>query len=228
MSALWGLGQMSFVKTIVAVDADVDVQNEAQILKLLLDKVDLARDLFFSEGILDVLNHASDRALYGSKLGIDATCVIDGEPPRTPVPDKMPTPEAGLAEQIKENFPEVRSSRLVHLSARRPILLVALDKQQPGQGKEFIQNFFKDEAFSSVGVLLVLEAHVNLDNTSQVLWKLFNNLDPKRDVQISGQRAGIDVTRKMPEEGYRQNWPEEIVMSDEIKQRVDQKWPNLF
>jgi len=228
MSALWGLGQMSFVKTIVAVDADVDVQDEAQILKLLLDKVDLARDLFFSEGILDVLNHASDRALYGSKLGIDATCVIDGEPPRTPVPDKMPPPEAGLAEQIKENFPEVRSSRLVHLSARRPILLVALDKQQPGQGKEFIQNFFKDEAFSSVGVLLVLEAHVNLDNTSQVLWKLFNNLDPKRDVQISGQRAGIDVTRKMPEEGYRQNWPEEIVMSDEIKQRVDQKWPNLF
>ena len=228
MSALWGLGQMSFVKTIVAVDADVDVQDEAQILKLLLDKVDLGRDLFFSEGILDVLNHASDQALYGSKLGIDATCVIDGEPPRTPVPDKMPTPEAGLAEQIKENFPEVRSSRLVHLSARRPILLVALDKQQPGQGKEFIQNFFKDEAFASVGVLLVLEAHVNLDNTSQVLWKLFNNLDPKRDVQISGQRAGIDVTRKMPEEGYRQNWPEEIVMSDEIKQRVDQKWPNLF
>jgi len=114
------------------------------------------------------------------------------------------------------------------LSACRPILLVALDKQQPGQGKEFIQNFFKDEAFASVGVLLVLEAHVNLDNTSQVLWKLFNNLDPKRDVQISGQRAGIDVTRKMPEEGYRQNWPEEIVMSDEIKQRVDQKWPNLF
>ncbi len=228
MSALWGLGQMSFVKTIVAVDADVDVQDEAQILKLLLDKVDLGRDLFFSEGILDVLNHASDQALYGSKLGIDATCVIDGEPPRTPVPDKMPTPEAGLAEQIKENFPEVRSSRPVHLSARRPILLVALDKQQPGQGKEFIQNFFKDEAFASVGVLLVLEAHVNLDNTSQVLWKLFNNLDPKRDVQISGQRAGIDVTRKMPEEGYRQNWPEEIVMSDEIKQRVDQKWPNLF
>ncbi len=228
MNALWGLGQMSFVKTIVAVDADVDVQDEAQILKLLLDKVDLGRDLFFSEGILDVLNHASDQALYGSKLGIDATCVIDGEPPRTPVPDKMPTPEAGLAEQIKENFPEVRSSRLVHLSACRPILLVALDKQQPGQGKEFIQNFFKDETFASVGVLLVLEAHVNLDNTSQVLWKLFNNLDPKRDVQISGQRAGIDVTRKMPEEGYRQNWPEEIVMSDEIKQRVDQKWPNLF
>ncbi|MCZ6541045.1 MAG: menaquinone biosynthesis decarboxylase [Nitrospinae bacterium] len=228
MSALWGLGQMSFVKTIITVDAEVDVQNEAEVLKLLLDEVDLERDLFFSEGILDVLNHASDQALYGSKLGIDATRVIDGEPPRPPAPDKTPVPEAGLAERVKENFPEVQSSRLIQLSPRRPILLVALDKQQPGQSTGFIRTFFENDAFQSIGILLVLEAHVNTDNTSQVLWKLFNNLDPKRDVHVSDQRVGIDVTRKMPEEGYRQNWPEEIVMSEDIVQRVDQKWHQLF
>ena len=228
MSALWGLGQMSFVKTIITVDAEVDVQNEAEVLKLLLDEVDLERDLFFSEGILDVLNHASDQALYGSKLGIDATRVIDGEPPRPPAPDETPTPEAGLAERGKETFPEVQSSRLIHLSPRRPILLVALDKQQPGQSTGFIRTFFENDAFQSIGILLVLEAHVNTDNTSQVLWKLFNNLDPKRDVHVSDQRVGIDVTRKMPEEGYRQNWPEEIVMSEDIVQRVDQKWHQLF
>lgn len=228
MSALWGLGQMSFVKTIITVDAEVDVQNEAEVLKLLLDEVDLERDLFFSEGILDVLNHASDQALYGSKLGIDATRVIDGEPPRSPAPDETPVPEAGLAERVKENFPEVQSSRLIQLSPRRPILLVALDKQQPGQSTGFIRTFFENDAFQSIGILLVLEAHVNTDNTSQVLWKLFNNLDPKRDVHVSDQRVGIDVTRKMPEEGYRQNWPEEIVMSEDIVQRVDQKWHQLF
>ncbi len=228
MSALWGLGQMSFVKTIITVDAEVDVQNEAEVLKLLLDEVDLERDLFFSEGILDVLNHASDQALYGSKLGIDATRVIDGEPPRPPAPDETPVPEAGLAGRVKENFPEVQSSRLIQLSPRRPILLVALDKQQPGQSTGFIRTFFENDAFQSIGILLVLEAHVNTDNTSQVLWKLFNNLDPKRDVHVSDQRVGIDVTRKMPEEGYRQNWPEEIVMSEDIVQRVDQKWHQLF
>jgi 4-hydroxy-3-polyprenylbenzoate decarboxylase len=228
MSALWGLGQMSFVKTIITVDAEVDVQNEAEVLKLLLDEVDLDRDLFFSEGILDVLNHASDQSLYGSKLGIDATRVIDGEPPKSPAPDEMPTPEAGIVERVKENFPEVRSSRLINLSARRPILLVALDKQQPGQGTGFIRTFFENDAFQSIGILLVLEAHVNLDNTSQVLWKLFNNLDPKRDVYVFDHRVGIDVTRKMAEEGYQQTWPEEIVMSDDIVQRVDQKWHHLF
>jgi 4-hydroxy-3-polyprenylbenzoate decarboxylase len=61
-----------------------------------------------------------------------------------------------------------------------------------------------------------------------VLWKLFNNLDPKRDIQIANQRIGIDVTRKLKEEGYQQDWPEEIVMSEDIVQKVDQKWHQLL
>ena len=228
MTALWGLGQMSFVKTIVAVDANVDVQNEKEVLEIILNQADLERDLFFSEGILDVLNHASDQALYGSKLGIDATRAIGGEPSRNQLPGETKTPETGLAEQVRKKFPDVQSCRAVNVASRRPVLLAALNKTGPGQGAAFIRNFFKDDALQSIGVLLVLEAHVNLDNTSEVLWKLFNNLDPKRDIVISHQRMGIDVTRKLPEEGYRQNWPEEIIMSDEIEQRVDEKWPQLF
>ena len=73
MNALWGMGQMSFVKTIMVVDHDIDVHNHEHVMRLLLNRVDLLRDLFFSEGILDVLNHASDQKLYGSKVGIDAT-----------------------------------------------------------------------------------------------------------------------------------------------------------
>jgi 4-hydroxy-3-polyprenylbenzoate decarboxylase len=228
MTTLWGMGQMSFVKTIIAVDANVDVQNEAEILKLLLDEVDLERDLFFSEGILDVLNHASDQALYGSKLGIDATREIDGEPHRTIMQSETQPPDSGIMERIKEKFSEIKKIRVVNCSQQRPILLVALNKTGPGQGTELIQNFLADEAFQSIGVLLVLEAHVDLENTSQVLWKLFNNLDPKRDIQIANQRIGIDVTRKLPEEGYQQNWPEEIVMSKEVIQKVDQKWHKLL
>jgi 4-hydroxy-3-polyprenylbenzoate decarboxylase len=228
MTTLWGMGQMSFVKTIIAVDVDVDVQNEEEVLKLLLNESDLERDLFFSEGILDVLNHASDQALYGSKLGIDATREIDGEPSRKILQSQTQPPYSRITERIKEKFPEINNSRVISNSQRRPILLIALNKTGPGQGADFIRKFFEDDALQSVGALLVLEAHVDLENTSQVLWKLFNNLDPKRDIQISGQRIGIDVTRKLPEEGYQQNWPEEIVMSKEIIQKVDQKWKQLL
>ncbi len=228
MTALWSLGQMSFVKTIIAVDADVNVQNEPEILKLLLEEVDLEQDLFFSEGILDVLNHASDQALYGSKLGIDATRKIEGEPPRQEKPAGENPFNDGLAQQIKEKFTDVAAGRQIEFSARRPVLLIALDKSRPGQGTQLIQNIFEDQSLQSVGVLLVLEKHVDLANTSRILWKLFNNLDPKRDIVIDGQRIGVDLTRKMPEEGYQQTWPEEIIMSEEIRRQVDQKWQKLF
>ncbi len=231
MSALWGLGQMSFVKTIVVVDADVDVQDEPAILKLLLNRSDLFQDLFFSEGILDVLNHASDRALYGSKLGIDATTKIDGEPgfgetsPSTVSGDGEGLP---TGENIFKRFPEIKSCRTVETESGRPILLVALDKQRLHQGSEFIRLFFKEAEFSAIKILIVLEGHVDLENNSTVLWKLFNNLDPRRDIQILDDQAGIDVTQKFPEEGYHQNWPDEIVMSAEIKNWADKIWPKLF
>ena len=76
MSALWGLGQMSFVKIIITVDSKVNVHDYEEVTKILLSTVDFETDLFFSEGILDVLNHASDQVLYGSKLGIDLTSKI--------------------------------------------------------------------------------------------------------------------------------------------------------
>jgi 4-hydroxy-3-polyprenylbenzoate decarboxylase len=65
------------------------------------------------------------------------------------------------------------------------------------------------------------------------------NVDPKRDVMLTegpldyldhaptrqfyGGKIGIDATHKGPDEGTRE-WPEEIVMSDEIRSLVDRRW----
>ena len=60
------------------------------------------------------------------------------------------------------------------------------------------------------------------------MWKLFNNLDPKRDFYFKNNRLGIDVTKKLLEEGYQQHWPEEIEMSSAVKTKVNKKWDTLF
>ena len=225
MSALWGLGQMSFVKTIVTVDADVNVHDYEEVARILLSTVDFETDLFFSEGILDVLNHGSDQMLYGSKLGIDLTNKIEGEPgygkkdPPHAHPPIFPKQEA-----VIEAFPEIKAVAEIQNS----ILLVALDKTAPNQGKQFIQSFFDHPKFSTVEIVIVLEGHVDLTNISIVMWKFLNNIDPKRDFHFEGERLGIDATKKFREEGYQQNWPEEIEMTAEIKTKVDNKWDNLF
>ncbi|MFL2916278.1 MAG: menaquinone biosynthesis decarboxylase [Nitrospinia bacterium] len=227
MSALWGLGQMSFVKIIITVDSKVNVHDYEEVAKILLSTVNFETDLFFSEGILDVLNHASDQVLYGSKLGIDLTSKIEGEPGYgKDVPPLIETKRLPRPEEITKTFQEIKTCQIMELQV--PVLLVALDKQTKNQGSKFIDAFFANSEFSAIEILIVLESHVDLTNISIVMWKLFNNLDPKRDLYFKNNRVGIDVTKKLPEEGYQQNWPEEIEMSSEIKTKVNKKWPTLF
>lgn len=73
MNALWGLGQMMFTKIIVVVDEWVDVQNLSEVLWVVANNIDPERDVLFTRGPVDVLDHASRAAGFGSKMGIDAT-----------------------------------------------------------------------------------------------------------------------------------------------------------
>ncbi len=228
MSALWGMGQMSFVKTIIVVDDDVDIQNNKEIVEVLLNKIDFTRDLFFSEGILDVLNHASDKAIYGSKLGIDATTKIKGEDEINNRAENSNKNTSPLPETILENFTELTSCKILDQKDLHQVALATLDKKFPQHGHKVINKFMSEEEFSSITLLVVLESHENVNDTSTVLWKILNNIDPKRDIYCFGNRLGIDVTCKAGEDGYTQTWPEEIVMSNDIKRIVDQKWTSIF
>ncbi len=73
MSAIWGLGQAMFTKCIVVVDHDVDVQNYAETAWQALNNIDPERDIQFTLGPIDSLDHASRLPNFGSKMGIDAT-----------------------------------------------------------------------------------------------------------------------------------------------------------
>jgi 4-hydroxy-3-polyprenylbenzoate decarboxylase len=73
MSAIWGLGQAMFTKCIVVVDEDCDVQNVAEVTLRVANNIDPERDIQFTLGPVDSLDHASRLPNYGSKMGIDAT-----------------------------------------------------------------------------------------------------------------------------------------------------------
>jgi 4-hydroxy-3-polyprenylbenzoate decarboxylase len=73
MNAVWGLGQLMFSKTVIVVDKDVDVQNEAEVAWIVGTHYDPERDIQFTRGPVDDLEDASDLPALGSKMGIDAT-----------------------------------------------------------------------------------------------------------------------------------------------------------
>ena len=73
MHAIWGLGQAMFTKCIVVVDEDCDVQDVSEVMLRVGNNIDPERDIQFTMGPVDSLDHASRLPNYGSKMGIDAT-----------------------------------------------------------------------------------------------------------------------------------------------------------
>jgi 4-hydroxy-3-polyprenylbenzoate decarboxylase len=73
INGLWGMGLMSLAKLIVVVDKDVNVQDPEEAWWVALNHIDPERDVRFTMGPIDVLDHASRAFTYGSKMGIDAT-----------------------------------------------------------------------------------------------------------------------------------------------------------
>jgi 4-hydroxy-3-polyprenylbenzoate decarboxylase len=73
MHGIWSLGQAMFTKCVIVVDEDCDVQDVAEVTLRVANNIDPERDIQFTMGPIDSLDHASRLPNYGSKMGIDAT-----------------------------------------------------------------------------------------------------------------------------------------------------------
>ncbi len=94
MHGLWGMGQMMFTKMIVVVDDDLNVHNTSEVLFRLTANIDPERDIIFTKGPADVLDHATPVMGFGSKIGIDATHKLKGEVNTRPWPPIIKMDEA--------------------------------------------------------------------------------------------------------------------------------------
>jgi len=107
MHGLWGMGQMMFTKMIVVVDEDVNVHDAQEVLFRLCANIDPQRDLVFSKGPADVLDHATSVLGVGSKLGIDATHKLPGEVNTRPWPPIIKMDET-VQRRVDELLHDVR------------------------------------------------------------------------------------------------------------------------
>jgi 4-hydroxy-3-polyprenylbenzoate decarboxylase len=89
MNAIWGTGQAMFTKCIVVVDEDVDVHKAGEVAWKALNNIDPERDIQFTLGPVDSLDHASRMPNLGSKMGIDATRKWPQEGFTRPWPDEI-------------------------------------------------------------------------------------------------------------------------------------------
>ena len=105
MSAIWGLGQAMSTKCILVVDEDVNVQDVGEVTLKVLNNIDPERDIQFTLGPVDSLDHASRLPDYGSKMGVDATRKWASEGFTRPWPDEI-TMDAETRRRVTERWKE--------------------------------------------------------------------------------------------------------------------------
>jgi 4-hydroxy-3-polyprenylbenzoate decarboxylase len=89
MNFMWGMGQMMYTKMIIVVDAEVDPADIPAVALRAFNNIDAKRDLVFSDGPLDALDHSSPLPRFGTRLGIDATRKGPDEGHHRPWPDTL-------------------------------------------------------------------------------------------------------------------------------------------
>ena len=120
--------------------------------------------------------------------------------------------------------------------------IVSMKKEYPGHVQKVMYGLWGLGLMALTKIIVVVDHYVDVENISEVTWRIGTNIDPSRDLVILkgpaddldhasevpkyGGKIGIDATSKGKLDGFNRDWPDEIVMSEEIKKLVDKKWNN--
>ena len=144
---------------------------------------------------------------------------------------------------LRKVLPEIVDMNLPIEGIFHNLCIVSIDKKYPGHARKVMHGIWGAGQMMFTKMIIVLDKDANVQDMREVIWRLGNNMDPRRDVVISegpsdvldhaallpayAGKLGIDATVKWKDEGFAGVWPAEIRMSDDIKKRVDEYWHEL-
>ncbi|MEI6436536.1 MAG: menaquinone biosynthesis decarboxylase, partial [Bacteroidota bacterium] len=246
MSSLWGAGQMMFNKIMGVFDDDANLLDYLAVGRIISANCDPVDDIHFMHGPVDILDHASSNYAYGSKMGIDATKKLIQEMSSSAAVSLNAVKDQKLQDGfthesrvevhlIKQTFPEIKNIRTDFLLQGISIVIISISKNRKNQIRETAAAIIENEWIKDVKFLLFTDDFINIDDSSQVVWIVANNLDPIRDCFHHEPKPGIkfpalciDGSCKNSElDGFSRDWPNVIVMDDKTINDVDEKWIRL-
>jgi 4-hydroxy-3-polyprenylbenzoate decarboxylase len=141
---------------------------------------------------------------------------------------------------VRTQIPELVDMNLPLFGVFHNWMFVSIDKQYPYQAKKVMHSIWGLGQMMFTKIIVVVDKDVNVQNVDEVLWRVGNNVDPRRDITIvdgpldvldhasplarAGSKIGIDATKKRADEGHTREWPDEIKMTDDIIQLVERRW----
>lgn len=199
---LWGAGQMMFNKYLLLTSASTNVRSSRELAKLMRN-CDLRKSLIRSEGIYDVLDHATATCGFGGKVALDLTAVEEKK--AKPTFDHTTLP---LGLEVRDELLEEWSTLLLFADNDLEIGTEALSKA------------------TDCNYVVLFDKRAKEMSGEELLWLGAANTEPTRDFTLCGSTLIVDARAKRPKANQYNpsRWPN-IVTSDEATiALVDKKW----
>ncbi len=228
ISSLFGAGQMMFTKYLVVVNGDIDIRNYEEVMLHIFRNIDFNKDLLFSRGPLDVLDHSSDSFSFGGKLGVDATL----KHPEEGSIDKLGANKVHIMSNISNYFNKniIKGYNLNLFKKDIPVLIIKINISEDSRVIEKIISLFRRSDPDSIFRLILAVDHtVDTSDLFQVAWQILGNSDPHRDHRfISPSSILIDGTIKaFRHGGFPRRWPNVVCSDSDTISAVDKIWDSL-
>jgi len=141
---------------------------------------------------------------------------------------------------LRKVVPEVVDMNLPIEGIFHNVALFSIDKRYPGHARKVMSAVWGMGLLMFSKFVVVFDADVNIQDPSEAIWRIGNNVDPRRDTMIVegpvdalehaspvphyGSKMGIDATRKWKSEGFDREWPEDIRMDGGVVDLVTHRW----
>ena len=145
---------------------------------------------------------------------------------------------------LQKQFPEITDFYLPPEGCSYRLAVVSMEKQYAGHAKRVMMGVWSFlRQFMYTKFVIVVDDDVDARDWKDVIWAITTRMDPARDTLLIentpidyldfaspvsglGSKMGMDATSKWEGETTRE-WGRPIVMTDAVKQRVDELWDSL-
>jgi 4-hydroxy-3-polyprenylbenzoate decarboxylase len=217
---LWGAGQMMFLKTIVATQAEHQVKDLNALLNILDQNVSIPSDLVVLDGMVaDQLAHAAPVEGLHSKLLIDASTARS-------------QPAASF--EAPGNHRWIRPSMLVvtthitdgpHPTAHTDQMNEEAAAAQREHISQLRESIYQLDVEGNLRWLFITDDEVDLDSPDlmrTLLWQLFCRFEVSRDLHIEDGRVCWDATAPIPNQTASvRRWPAVCLHDPDVQAKVD-------
>lgn len=140
-------------------------------------------------------------------------------------------------------FPEIVDIALPAEGVFHNLVFVSIRKTYPYQAHKIMYGLWGMGQMMFSKYIVVVDAEVDVHDTSEVLFRWMSNTDPARDIIMThgpadvldhatpgvghGSKMGVDATRKLPAEGHPRPWPPIITMDESVMDKVEALWQKL-